>query len=399
MVDIMKSILGIVVVELTSAEPEIALETFRKNGIELFRVQRPSELTIRFSVLRTDVRKLQELAIKRGYTLQIVNKTGLFWRIQAFCHRPLLLVAIMILITVSIILPGRVLFVSVEGNQNLPERMILEAAENCGICFGAKRAEVRSERIKNSLLSSLPQLQWAGVNTRGCVAVISVREKSNDITGAEVSGLCSIVASQDGIVTDCTVWKGDARCAPGQRVQTGQILISAFTDCGMTIQATSAEGEIYADTSHVIQMICLKNGEKKGNMISDGISVSFLLGKKRIFLWKGSRIDAPICDRMYEEFYLHLPGGFTLPMGICIERFSYFDAHPVQIPTSKAKIAMGNYAMDYLAQQMIAGKILEKKEEVSIVGDVYKFRGDYQCNEMIGRVLPEKIGAYYGKIG
>ena len=100
MVDIMKSILGIVVVELTSAEPEIALETFRKNGIELFRVQRPSELTIHFSVLRTDVRRLQELAIKRGYTLQIVNKTGLFWRIQAFCHRPLLLVAIMILITV-----------------------------------------------------------------------------------------------------------------------------------------------------------------------------------------------------------------------------------------------------------------------------------------------------------
>ena len=37
---------------------------------------------------------------------------------------------------------------------------------------------IRSEKVKNSLLQRIPQLQWAGINTDGCVAVISVREKT-----------------------------------------------------------------------------------------------------------------------------------------------------------------------------------------------------------------------------
>lgn len=32
--------------------------------------------------------------------------------------------------------------------------------------------------MKNALLSAIPELQWAGVNTYGCRAVISVRERT-----------------------------------------------------------------------------------------------------------------------------------------------------------------------------------------------------------------------------
>ena len=89
--------------------------------------------------------------------------------------RPVLLAGLGILFLLAMYLPSRVLFIRVEGNMQIPDRQILAAAEECGIRFGASRREVRSEKVKNALLSSVPQLQWAGVNTAGCVATISVR--------------------------------------------------------------------------------------------------------------------------------------------------------------------------------------------------------------------------------
>ena len=40
---------------------------------------------------------------------------------------------------------------------------------------------------------------------------------------------------------------------------------------------------------------------------------------------------------------------------------------PYLIPISHGKNAMGKYALDYLAQKMIAGKILEKKEYMYMI--------------------------------
>jgi sporulation protein YqfD len=148
----------------------------------------------------------------------------------------------------TIFLPTRVLFIHVEGNSTVEERRILEAAQECGIRFGASRRQVRSEKMKNRLLEKVPELKWAGVNTSGCTAVISVREQPVQEQRTGYTGISSIVAACDGRITSCTVTKGNGLCAPGQVVQKGQLLISGYLDCGICIRVTGAEGEIFAET-------------------------------------------------------------------------------------------------------------------------------------------------------
>ena len=58
--------------------------------------------------------------------------------------------------------PSRVWFVEVEGNETVPARKILLAAEECGVKFWAKSGEIRSEQVKNQILNLVPELQWAG---------------------------------------------------------------------------------------------------------------------------------------------------------------------------------------------------------------------------------------------
>ena len=79
--------------------------------------------------------------------------------------------------------------------------------------------------MKNALLQQIPTLQWAGINTDGCVATISVREKTVQMQQDVRYPVISIVAVRDGYITQMTVTAGSAGCKVGQSVEKGQVLI------------------------------------------------------------------------------------------------------------------------------------------------------------------------------
>lgn len=311
--------------------------------------------------------------------------------------RPVLLAGLGILILLAMYLPSRVLFVRVEGNSQIPDRQILAAAEECGIRFGASRREVRSEKVKNALLSSVPQLQWAGVNTAGCVATISVRERAQDEPLQSENIVSNIVAARDGFVLSCTVTNGNGIVKVGQTVQKGQVLVSGYTDCGICIRATRAEGEIYAQTIHQLTAITPSFCTQRQKLVGKKHSYSILLGKKRINLWNSSGISDTSCGRMYEEYNLSLPGGFSLPLAICVQTDLYYDTETVHVPDSQAEEALNNFTQSYLLDQMIAGKIQNHSQAVTEQDGRFRLDGVYVCEEMIGREQLEQNGETNGK--
>ena len=216
------SLAGMVEVELTSADPEGTLAAAAEKNIAVFSVTRKEALVMHLRVFRRDLPALRKLCEKRGDRLSVRRTLGIYWTLKRFLARPVLVLGIGLLLFLTLFLPTRVLFVRVEGNSALPDRKILEAAETLGIRFGASRRGVRSERIKNALLGAIPELQWAGVNTRGCTAVISVRERTpEEKAGEEENRVGSVVAARDGVVVSCTVLEGTAKCTPGQAVRQG----------------------------------------------------------------------------------------------------------------------------------------------------------------------------------
>ena len=379
------SMQGMLEVELTSADLSGALVAIAQAGILILRSVPNNDLTMRFSIRRQDWPKLAALSEKRGESLKILRRRGLYWPGKALLRRPVLLMGILIMLLGIFYLPGRVFFVRIEGNQTISARKIMAEAENCGIRFGASRRNVRSEKMKNALLSAIPELQWAGINTKGCVAVISVREKTVSIETEERSIVSSLIAAQDGIIVSCTVEKGNPLCKVGQAVRRGQVLVSGYTDCGLCIRAGRAIGEIYATTKRHLSAVTPMEFIQKGEKIGSEKKYSLIIGKKRINFYKDRGISGTTCDKMSDVYDWTLPGGFTLPVALAVQTVSYRKAETADADPQTVQPMLQLFAQSYLQQQMVAGQILKSTPFFDRDGICYRLTGTYACCEMIGR--------------
>ena len=389
--DTLKWIQGYVSVSVTSANVSGLLRRINAAGITTYQVNQVGDLTIQFSIRRQDLRTVRKILKRSGESLHLDSRGGLYWLLKGVLRRPIMLFGILALLLLNAWIPKRVYFVQVEGNQHIPTVKIVEAAENCGIKFGAVRRDVRSEQIKNALLAAIPELQWVGVNTKGCLAVISVRERAQTEL-QQLSEVSSIVAVRDGIITDLIVKNGTPLCKVGQGVTTGQVLISGYTDCGIHIRATRSEGEIYAMTKRQLEVITpSKIGCIDVQNTSDK-KISVIFGKKRINFSKGSGISDATCGKMYREYTLTLPGGFALPLRIAVEQWTDYDVMQKNIDEEYARKIMSQFAEGYLQSQMVAGIVQTKKEDMTNGEGVFLIKGNYVCHEMIGITrIEEKI--------
>ena len=388
---------GNVTVRLTGADISGTLDMLNRQGIRIRHCTLRSELEAELVVSREQFRQMKGLCEKRGDSLLIRGRDGVYWTLKAFFSRPVLTIGLFLYLIATLFLPTRVFFVSVTGNSTVPDRLILEAAEDCGIGFASSRRAVRSERVKNALLEAVPELQWAGVNTYGCVARISVREREKEEEKAPESAFGHIVASRDGVIVSCDATRGNLLCGPGQAVSAGDILISGYTDCGLTIRAEQAQGEIFASTRRDITTVtpdaCL-NGMKTGEQKK---KISLLIGKKRINLWKDSGIWDTTCDRIYEEYYITLPGGFRLPFGWSVERYETRTVSQGTVDVENAKRLLAETSEAYLKTQMLAGIIRDSHTSCQEAVGILQMTGQYSCVEMIGCMQRLEIGEKNGE--
>lgn len=396
--DVWNSLWGMVEVELISASPEGCLESVGQWSTDIWNVKKHSELMYSFCIPKNKYGALKVICDKRGDRVRLRRKIGLYWMVRRILARPILMSGAVLFLSAALWLPSRVFFVQVEGNARIPARAILSAAEECGVAFGASRREVRSERVKNALLCAVPELQWAGVNTFGCTAVISVREKAESEQREQAETVSSILAARDGYVLSSTATAGTLQVKAGDSVRKGQILISAYTDCGLCIRAEQAEGEVFAQTRRNLNVVMPSRRMCKG--VKEGVKrkYSLRLRKKRIILWKDSGIWDGTCGRMYKEYYITLPGGFRLPAAFCVETYTGCQIQPVDVSEEDARGMLKSFAEGYLHREMVAGRIISGFQMMQGEADFYCMTGTYICEEMISTVRQEQIGDTNGKI-
>ena len=395
--NIWQSFNGTVRAQIISADPSAALNALIQAGIVLYETEYIDDFTLVIQIRRQDCKIAKRIAANRGEELRIKRKLGLYWWAKGLLRRPVLIIGMVILLIASTYLPTRIYFIQVEGNKTIPDKMILEYAAHCGISFGVSRRQVRSEKMKNALLEAIPQLQWAGINTSGCVATISVREREITEQTPQGDGVSSIVASRDGVILSTTVTGGNGLCKVGQAVKAGQVLISGYTDCGLSIKAEESQGEIYARTDWNLVAITPRTYQSKTYVTGQERKYALIIGKNRINFYKDSGISNATCDRIYEEHHLTLPGGFVLPVTLVTEVWTYYTCtEEVALPEDVSR-QLSEFAKDYLNNQMIAGQILSMRENVTASDGAISLQGQYACHEMIGRVQKEEIIKPYGK--
>ena len=363
-----------------------SIQLLNTQSIPVFSVQQEDALTYTFQINRKHYPALQRILQKRGDRISLIQNSFFHFLKGSVVKRPLLYFGVLLFFAASLMLPTRILMVEVQGNQLIPTRKILEEANRAGISLFSPCAGVRSEKMKNALLSAIPQLQWAGINTYGCRAVISVRERTEaEKEAPEEKMVSSIIAVRDGIVQSVTASRGDIQCQPGQAVKQGQVLISGFTDCGLCIRAERSQGEIYAQTLRNVVSVTPSECQDRTTEEKALRRYAIVLGKKRINLWKDSGIWDSTCGRISREYRLTLPGGFSLPVSLVCDSL-YFSATEEQtVEENTARAALSDFSRKYLTSQMIAGRISSAEEAVERKPGTYLLSGWYVCSEMIGR--------------
>ena len=378
---------GSINLEITSPEPEKTLQYLAEMGYVLHNVRMTDMLTVSVSVSREDGKIIKRHLDKKGYKVVAYKKSGLYWKAAELFRRPVLLAGLVIYIFFAVYIPSRIYFIQVTGNETISDREIVEAASACGVGFGAKRRSVRSEKVKNALLQEIPELQWVGVNTVGCVAVISVKERAPTVKPVEKTP-CSIVAARDCVIRRITVIQGTPLCRVGDGVKAGQVLVSGYKDYGIAQHLSCAEAEIYGETERQITVIAPESAQYRREVTGEKTKYSLLFGKKQINLYKDSGISPTSCVKMYKRTYLTLPGGFVLPVALVSQTIIYYRTEPK--PTSDLSY-LSVYAEEYLRSQMIAGSILKAEGEAESADGICSYIGTYSCLELVGYAKNEEF--------
>ncbi len=383
-------------VKLTSAELEKVLTRILQTGIQISNLTKVDEVSCAFSLSRRAFSSANRIAVRNNGELEIQNRKGIYWNFIPILSRPFLLLCIFLLFFASAWIPQRILFVQIQGNKEIDTETIRSVAAESGVEPGAMRKELRSEEIKNYMLEKIPQLSWMGLNTNGCVAVISVSEKTNGlIDHAAAPG--NVYAGTDGLVERITAVEGIAQCGPGDAVAKGQILIAGARECGQVLMQTRASGEVIGQTKRSLHAVLMEDTLTKQVTGNFNWHISLILGKKRINLWKDSGICHSSCGRMYKEYWFALPGGFPLPVCLAVECAQQWEE--VDGISNDRKEFLSTFADGYLTSAMDSGQILDQKINVFQSGDLWHLEGEYLCREQLGVFQEERMGEYYGENG
>ena len=378
-------------IKISCADIERILQKLTHQGIILHQVHKTDAFSATIHVDFKDYKEALMLLNSWQVTYSILDKSNSDPFSKSIISRSVIIIGMILVLVLAMILPGRILFVHVNGNSRVPTRLILEIAGKKGVAFGASSSVVRSEKVKNALLEAIPELKWVGINTTGCVATINVQE-SIDIENKDAAPyrISSMVASTDGVISSCIVTKGNMLCKTGQAVTEGQTLISGYTDCGIIIKATQAEGEIYANTRHEttgIMPICYSSKASTQSVTS---RYSLRIGKKLLKFNNSSGIYGGSCAKIRTEYSLSLPGGFVLPVSIVKETVTKFDQDD-NYTLNNCESRLELYCREHICDSMIAGFIKAETAKNTVHTDTVELRGDYVCYELISRRKPEDI--------
>lgn len=381
--DLWWKIAGYCRIRLTGADPMRTLRLLSRE-IRLEQIEWESGLSISFDCARRDRGILEHIAERQGDRLEVLGESG-FPQLWKTCRSmPGIMLFLVVLTGLSLWIPSRILFVQVEGNQNVPTSLILETAEKCGVGFGASRKELRSEEVKNSLLHLLPELSWAGVNTEGCVATITVRERQQQ-PPQNLRTRGDIVAARSGIVTSFTSYSGTPLCKVGQAVQKGQVLISGVTDVGLKTRVTAAEGEVFADTVAEVSAVLPRQTLHRGEDEETFRRYSLIIGKKHIKFDSDSGILYPGCGKMKEVIPWKLPGGWQLPVSLVIDTYTKSQWDPTEYPRWTAEEALLKGIRRQISDHAVAAEIRNEQLALAQEDALFRMEGKIGCREMIGR--------------
>lgn len=324
-------ITGYVTLRVTGAEPEGFLTALAGKGIGFRCPAPPRDYTMLVSVPASCEKRALRIAAACGCEAEAASRHGgarLGFLLKRRWPAALLLLAAFFLLLES---QARVWDIGIEGNETIPDGVILQALEECGVTVGARWTDFSQDTIRNSVILSVPAIRWMTVTMQGSRARVIVREVRTHNEIVNETDPSRIVAAKAGLVTEVLALHGTARAEVNRAYLPGETLIEGCATGRFGIQgATWAAGSVRARTWYELTVEAPVGIDVKHETGEKQTRWALVFGKNRINFYKGSSICPAGCDKIIERHALESGGWFILPLALEKITFSGYETESMR---------------------------------------------------------------------
>lgn len=318
---------GQVLVRVESAFPERVLNLCAARDLGFWDLQWESETAFTCRLSRADFRELRRAAGKLECSVTPLRRSGAPYTLRRLLSRPALAAGA---VAVGLWLVLGSFFIwefTIEGNETLPDEVILRALEEQGVGIGSFGLSLDGEDLRNRILLELPELVWLTVNVSGCRASVQVRERVPVPETVDRKALSNLVARRAGLVLEIHAFSGVKCVVEGMSVEEGQILISGVEDTeNFGARTTAGLGEVKGRTWHTLTAKLPLTVQKKV-YAGEKTGYSLIFGKKRVKFFGNSSIEGRNYDKITKRMKLSFLG-VPLPVTVEQEKWQFFETQP-----------------------------------------------------------------------
>lgn len=235
---------GYVILQIEGAAIARFLRRLAQSGVRVLRLREIEPGKVRCEIDCRSFFKLHRLRKGLPIRIHIVRKKGLPFLLRRLKRRPVLWIGTLLVLIALFLASQRIILIRIEGNERITDETILTLLKEHGLFVGAKPKGAVLITAANDLSASIPEAAWIGLDREGVTLKVSVVEAipaSEKRVGDVPSDL---VADRDGVVTEITVLRGQARVKVGDRVRAGNVLISGTVPWNDTYFETWADGVV-----------------------------------------------------------------------------------------------------------------------------------------------------------
>jgi len=387
--NIVRSLGGYLDVVITGASPSCVLNKLTASRIPFWQLHWLDEFTLHICLFSKDYACVKRIAEQMQCETKQAER-GLPIRLRSLLRRPVLWFWCVFTVAVVTIIPCFLLWYQVEGNDTIPDAVILRTLEALDIGFGTYGPTIKPRWIKDHVLNMLPQLQWITVTQNGCMATVTVRERPETPETIDRRGYANVIASQSGMIMSQSILAGQAVRQPGDFVLEGELLVSGLVDLERVFTMEYAQAEVFARTWRKKTVVMPDSCLLKSTTDKEFAALWLEIGKKRIKIFGNSGISTASCDKMINRKILSLPGGLELPVSLLEE--TYVEQAPVvsQVDPELAADQMMTYVRCRTNADLRAGSICSEEIQFDQQSGCYRLYAVLTCHEMIAETVEAK---------
>ena len=372
--------------ELTGASPDWVLNRLTQQRIPVWNICRLDAFTVRISVFPRDIPAVKAQAEKAMCQVEDAEAQGFGELLRGIWSRPVLCLGLLAGFLMMLLLPRFVLFYTVEGNKQVPSKMILRNLDTLGVGVGVYGPNIHNQWVEDHMLNLVAELERIAINQSGCKAQVLVRERPETPQVMDRKGFSNIVADRAAIILEQNVWTGQPLKQPGDVVAEGELLVSGVVDLERTFLLTRAQAEIFGQTWREYDAVTPELYAAKTVVLDTSTAVWIEVGKRRIKIFGNSGISTAACDKMISRKILSLPGGHLLPVSILAETCILRGRNTERSTEVEAQTLLAASVAEMAAEQMRAGQILKQRQTLSAAENLWTMHVWLECREMIARV-------------